>query len=93
MCCVAVAQDKEKATQVVEVKDIKLTVPKAWKQEEPSNQLRLTQFKLSAAEGDKDGTELAISQFGGGGGGRRRSCPLAQGKVPMARWASPRTTD
>ena len=68
VCCVAVAQDKEKATQVVEVKDLKLTVPKAWKQEDPSNQLRIAQFKLSAAEGDKDGAELAISQFGGGGG-------------------------
>lgn len=68
VCCVAVAQDKAKETQVVAIKDIKLTVPKAWKQEEPSNQLRLTQFKLAAAEGDKDAAELAISQFGGGGG-------------------------
>ncbi len=68
VCCIAVAQEKEKATQVVEVKDIKLTVPKAWKQEDPSNQLRITQFKLAAAEGDKEAAELAISQFGGGGG-------------------------
>lgn len=67
-CCVVVAQDKEKATQVVEVKDIKLTVPKAWKQEDPSNQLRITQFKLIAGEEGKETAELAISQFGGGGG-------------------------
>ena len=69
MCCVAVAQDKEKATQVVEVKDIKLAVPKAWKQEKPSNSFRVAQFKIDAAEGDKDGAELVITQFGGGGGG------------------------
>ncbi len=69
ICCVAVAQEKkEKATQEVAVKDIKLIVPKAWKQEEPSNQLRITQFKLVASEGDKEAAELAISQFGGGGG-------------------------
>jgi gluconolactonase len=72
VCCVVVAQEKkekkEKPTQVVEVQDIKLTVPKAWKQEPPSNKLRLTQFKLAAVEGDKEVAELAISQFGGGGG-------------------------
>ncbi len=67
-CCVVVAQDKEKATQVVEVKDIKLTVPKAWKQEKPSNQFRVAQFKIDAVEGDKEGAELVITQFGGGGG-------------------------
>ncbi len=69
VCCVAAAQDKDKATQVVEVKDIKLTIPKAWKQEKPSNQFRVAQFKIDAAEGDKDGGELVITQFGGGGGG------------------------
>ena len=69
VCCVAVAQEKEKATQVVEVKEIKLTVPKAWKQEKPSNQFRVAQFKIAPVEGDKEETELVITQFGGGGGG------------------------
>ncbi len=68
-CCVAVAEEKEKATQVVEVKDIKLTVPKAWKSEKPSNQFRVAQFKIDAVDGDKEGAELVITQFGGGGGG------------------------
>ncbi|MFM9966757.1 MAG: hypothetical protein ACKV2Q_36760 [Planctomycetaceae bacterium] len=69
MCCVAVAQEKEKGTQVVEVKDIKLTVPKTWKSEKPSNQFRVAQFKIDAADGDKEGAELVITQFGAGGGG------------------------
>ena len=69
VCCIAAAQEKEKATQVVEVKEIKLTVPKAWKQEKPSNQFRVAQFKIDAADGDKEGAELVITQFGGGGGG------------------------
>ena len=69
VCCIAVAQEKEKATQVVEVKEIKLTVPKAWKQEKPSNQFRVAQFKIAPVEGDKEETELVITQFGGGGGG------------------------
>jgi gluconolactonase len=64
---VALADDKE--THEVAVKDIKLTVPKAWKQEEPSSKLRVAQFKIAAAEGDKEAAELVINQFGGGGGG------------------------
>lgn len=69
VCCVTAAQDKAKETQTIEVKDLKLTVPKAWKQEKPSNQFRVAQFKIGAAEGDKEGAELVITQFGGGGGG------------------------
>ena len=65
--CVIAADEKE--TREVAVKDIKLTVPKAWKQEEPSSKLRVAQFKIAAAEGDKEGAELVINQFGGGGGG------------------------
>lgn len=68
-CCVAIADEKTKETQIVDVKDIKLTVPKSWKQEKPSNQFRVAQFQIAAAEGDKDGAELVITQFGGGGGG------------------------
>lgn len=69
VCCVAIAQEKAKETQTIEVKDIKLTVPKAWKSEKPSNNFRVAQFKIDAAEGDKEGAELVITQFGGGGGG------------------------
>jgi gluconolactonase len=69
VCCIAVAQDKEKGTNVVDVKEIKLTVPKAWKQEKPSNQFRVAQFKIAPVEGDKEEAELVITQFGGGGGG------------------------
>ena len=70
VCSLAiVAVGEEKETREVAVKDIKLTVPKAWKQEEPSSKLRVAQFKIPAAGGDKDAAELVINQFGGGGGG------------------------
>lgn len=68
VCCIAVAQEKEKATQVVEVKDIKLTVPKAWKQETPSSTIRVAQFKIVTGDDDKEAAELAVTQFGAGGG-------------------------
>lgn len=66
-------QDKKEGSKEelkeVEVKAIKLKVPGNWKQEEPSNNLRLSQFKIPAVEGDKPVTELVISSFGGDGGG------------------------
>ena len=68
----AVAQEKQDAaaeTKDVTIKAIKLKVPGNWKQEEPSNNLRLSQFKLPPVEGDKPSTELVISSFGGDGGG------------------------
>lgn len=69
MCCSAVAQDKDQGTREIVVKDIKLVVPKAWKQEEPSSRFRVAQFKIDAVEGDKEAAELVITQFGAGGGG------------------------
>ncbi len=53
-------------TKVVEAGALKLTVPTAWKQQQPSSSLRLAQFALPAAEGDAEGGELVISgPFGG----------------------------
>jgi gluconolactonase len=67
------AQDKKDSEKdeikEVAIKAIKLKVPANWKQEEPSNNLRLAQFKIPPAEGDKPSTELVISSFDGGGGG------------------------
>lgn len=62
------AADKPK-TKDVAVKDITLAIPDNWASEPPSNALRLAQFKIPAAEGDKEGAELVISSFGGDGGG------------------------
>lgn len=67
------AQEKKEAEideiKEITIKAIKLKVPANWKQEEPSNNLRLSQFKLPAAEGDKPTTELVVSSFAGDGGG------------------------
>ena len=54
------------ATREVEAGDLKLTVPSTWKQQQPSNNLRLAQFQLPAVEGDKDPAELVISPPIGG---------------------------
>jgi len=56
----------DEATREVEVDRLKLAVPEAWKQEKPSNNLRLAQFSIAATEGDKDAAELTISPPIGG---------------------------
>jgi gluconolactonase len=56
-------------TEEVKIKGVMLAVPSDWKQEEPSNRLRLAQFKVNPAEGDKEPAELVVSSFDGGGGG------------------------
>jgi gluconolactonase len=65
------AQEKkdDAAPKEVMIDDIKLTIPATWKQQKPSNKLRLAQFLIPPAEGDEFATELVISSFPGGGGG------------------------
>ncbi len=53
----------------VELAGMKSTTPADWKEEAPSNTMRLTQFKLPKAEGDAADAELAIFFFKGGGAG------------------------
>ena len=50
------------------VGDITLKTPARWEQSEPLSRLRLAQFEIPAAEGDKAPAELAIFSFGAGGG-------------------------
>jgi len=59
------AEDK-KGTPV-ELGGLKSTTPGAWKEETPSNRMRLMQFKLPKAEGDTEDAELALFKSPGGG--------------------------
>src|SRR5687768_16126771 len=61
------AADDKKGT-VVELGGMKSTAPADWTEEAPSNTMRVYQFKLPKAEGDKDGAELAVFFFKGGSG-------------------------
>jgi len=60
---IAAADDKAKTKQV-EVKGITLSVPTSWKQEQPRSRLRLAQFRIPAADGDKEDAEVSIFSFG-----------------------------
>lgn len=93
----APAVEKEAAKEV-EAGDLKLTVPSTWKQQQPSNNLRLAQFAIPAVEGDTEGAELVISppiggtrvdnitrwvnQFEAGG----RELVMSQGKCPQGEY-------
>jgi hypothetical protein len=52
----------------VEMAGMKSKTPSNWKEEEPSSNMRLTQFKLPKAEGDTEDAELIIFYFKGGSG-------------------------
>jgi hypothetical protein len=52
----------------VEIAGMKSKTPDAWKEEKPSSDMRLTQFKLPKAEGDPEDAELIIFYFRGGSG-------------------------
>ena len=54
------------AAKEVEAGDLKLSVPDGWKQQQPSNNLRLAQFSIPAVEGDAAPAELVISPPIGG---------------------------
>ena len=62
-----VAADDKKGT-TVELAGMKSTTPADWKEETPSRKMRMAQFRLPKAEGDKDDAELAIFVFPGGSG-------------------------
>ena len=52
----------------VKIEDLILKVPATWKQQPPTSSLRLGQFEIPAAEGDKEPAELTVFNFGFGGG-------------------------
>jgi hypothetical protein len=54
---------------VVELAGMKSTTPADWKEEAPTNSMRLTQFKAPKAEGEKEDGEIVVFFFRGGGSG------------------------
>jgi hypothetical protein len=64
----AAAPAQAQKAAVVELAGMKSTTPADWKQETPTSTMRMTQFKLPKADGDKDDAELALFVFPGGSG-------------------------
>lgn len=61
----AAADDK---SSTVKFAGLTGTTPAGWKEETPSNRMRLAQFKLPKAEKDKEDAELSVFVSPGGGG-------------------------
>lgn len=51
-----------------ELAGMKAKVPEGWKEEQPTSTMRMAQFKLPKADGDKEDAELAVFFFKGGSG-------------------------
>lgn len=58
--------EAEIETVEVKARALILHVPSTWEKQQPKSSLRLTQFRLPAAKGDKEPGELAVFSFGGG---------------------------
>lgn len=52
----------------VQIDTFKSRIPADWKEEKPSNNLRIKQFRLPKTGDDKDDADLGISHIPGGGG-------------------------
>jgi hypothetical protein len=52
--------DKEGKGVVVDLDGVRSQTPGGWKEEAPSNRMRLAQFRLPAVKGDKNDAELVI---------------------------------
>ena len=65
------AEDKKAADAAateVKLKDLTLKLPATWKVAPSTSSMRLATYMIPAAEGDKEGGELTVFNFGGGGG-------------------------
>lgn len=65
----ALARAEDRTGPEVELGGLKSKVPASWKQEEPSSNMRLTQFRLMHAPGDGADAEVIVFYFGPGGAG------------------------
>lgn len=65
LACGLAADDKKGVA--VEWGGLRSAVPAGWKEETPSNKMRLAQFKLPKVKGDSDDAELALFASPGGG--------------------------
>lgn len=82
----------------VKAGNVTLQIPKAWKQEEASNNLRLAQFAIPPVKGDSEGAELVLSgPFSGGVAanakrwidqfaGEGRQLKLTRGEAPQGKY-------
>src|SRR5688572_12346689 len=52
----------------VEIAGMKSKAPAGWKEEPPSNSMRLTQFKAPKADGDSEDAEVIVFYFRAGSG-------------------------
>ncbi|WP_437193879.1 hypothetical protein [Planctomicrobium sp. SH527] len=94
----AVCSAEEPATVVLQAQDLKLNVPKTWKQQQVASRMRLAQYAIAPVEGELEPAELVVfppmggsvaenvkrwvDQFKGDG----RSVKMTQGTSPQGKY-------
>lgn len=61
-------KDKKVETEWVKIGPVQYPIPKTWADQEPSSDMRVAQYGIPKAEGDKGKIELVVFYFQGGGG-------------------------
>lgn len=59
----------DEPTQEIRAGGVTFSVPKSWKVEKPSSQMRVSQLKISPEKGDDEPAEFYVVALRGGGGG------------------------
>jgi len=72
------------ADETVELDGMKSKVPAEWKQEQPSNSMRVYQMKLPKAEGDDSAPELVVFFFKAGSGSIEANLKRQEAKFEAA---------
>lgn len=62
----AAADDKKEEGALVQLDNLKARTPADWKEEKPSNKMRLAQFRLPKVKDDREDAELVIFKNAGG---------------------------
>jgi len=64
----SLAEEKKAEVATVEIAGERSRVPAGWKEQPTTSRMRLYQFKIPAAKGDKDDAEMIVFHFKGGAG-------------------------
>src|SRR5881396_600245 len=65
----AAPNNAQQAPASVSQGDLRLKPPEGWVSERPSSSMRVSQYKLPAADGDSEAASLVVYYFGQGQGG------------------------
>jgi gluconolactonase len=68
-------------TREIKAGDLKIAVPESWKKRQPKSEMRVAEFEVPPAEGDKETGEFVVFYFQGQGGGLKDNITRWVGQI------------